>query len=64
MVADLVHFERCVVYSDITTYIVIAFSSCRHVANGVRQMVRCIVRCRAGRCRDVALSPSLYIYEG
>jgi hypothetical protein len=31
MVADLVHFARCVVDSDNTTYIVIAFSSCRLV---------------------------------
>jgi hypothetical protein len=52
MVADLVHFARCVVDSDNTTYMVIAFSSCLFVASETRQTARC----HAARCRDVALS--------
>jgi hypothetical protein len=39
MVADLVHFVRCVVDTDNTTLIIIAFSFCRQTA----------------RCRTVAL---------
>jgi hypothetical protein len=41
MVADLVHFAHCVVDSDNTTYIVIAFLSCRLVASETRQNARC-----------------------
>jgi hypothetical protein len=70
MVADFVHFTRCVVESDNTTFIVITFSSgriakwcvvtlssCRPVSSEARQTARC----RAARCRDVALLLGFYI---
>jgi hypothetical protein len=67
MLADLVHIARCVVDSDNTTYIVIAFSSCCKqkapigalsfccpVANEARQTARS----RSACCRYVA-NPSI-----
>jgi hypothetical protein len=49
MVADLVHFARCVVNNYNITYIVIAFSSCRLVAREECQTAR-------AHCRLVVLS--------
>jgi hypothetical protein len=77
MVADLVHFARCVVDSDHTIYIVMAFSSCRlakvkHARQRVVLLSSCFpdsrearqtARSREARCRDVALSLVSHSFE-